>query len=211
MKNKYLLIPIIIFFLLMSFCNPAPEVKEVDTTDIDIFSHPVQELTDEIDPIILTLDEGVFTILPIATYSISAQVISSKSYSSGWNAKIAPVDLALAWGELADPTIQNMIEFSQRNRWYFYRYPQSFPKSKQFIIEQSANTHTIPATENIKRALKHIIIGDNVKIEGFLVKINGQKNGRKYWWKSSLSRKDTGNNSCELLYVLELRVNNNIY
>ncbi len=200
-----------ILTFLISFCSPAPDIKGTNSTLIDVFKYPVQELTDAISPIIINLNEGEFKILPKAFYTVSAVVVSSESYSSGWTGEIAPVDLALVWGPLADPEIRNMVKFSQRNRWYFYRFPSSFPMNNQFIIENSANTHMIPSSENIKRALKKISIGDKIEIKGFLVKINGDKDGKKYWWNSSFSRKDTGNGSCELLYVSELRVNENIY
>jgi hypothetical protein len=31
------------------------------------------------------------------------------------------------------------------------------------------------------------------------------------WWKSSLTRNDTGDNSCELFYVTKVRIGNNVY
>ncbi len=192
-------------------CHPSPDIKGSDSTEIDIMGTPIQEMTDEIDPISISLDAGDFEIIPKATYAISAEVVGAKTYSRGWEAKLAPVDLALIWGELTRENLKKELNFSQSNRWYYYRYSAAFPRSKKFIIHHSANCHMIPSTDNIKRALYQVRIGDRVKIDGFLVQIRGRKGQQKYWWNSSLSRKDTGNHSCELIYVLDLRVNEHIY
>jgi len=211
MRNKLLLILIILISLLSSFCNPSPDIKKTDSSFIDILSYPKQELTKEIKPFVVSSGKYSFKITPKASYSISAKVVSAKTYSSDWNSKIAQVDLALIWGDLVRDKYRKFVEFSQKNRWYYYRYYSEFPGSKQFIIEHSANNHMIPSTENIKKALKHISVDDNIRAKGYLVKVDAEIDGKRYWWNSSLSRKDSGNNSCELFYVLELKVNENIY
>ncbi len=211
MRNKLLLILIIVISFLSSFCNPSPDIKKTDNSLINILGYPKQELTKEIKPFVVTSGKYSFKITPKALYSISAKVVSATTYSSDWNSKIAQVDLALIWGDLVRDEYRKFIEFNQKNRWYFYRYYPEFPKDKQFIIEHSANNHMIPSTENIKKALKHISVGDNIKAKGYLVKVDTEMNGKRYWWNSSLSRKDSGDNSCELFYVLELKVNEKIY
>jgi hypothetical protein len=69
------------------------------------------------------------------------------------------------------------------------------------LIEiSSANEHCIPATPEIKKALLKIKKYDLVTIKGYLVSAK-----KKNWsWVSSLTRRDTGANSCELIWVTEV-------
>jgi hypothetical protein len=43
------------------------------------------------------------------------------------------------------------------------------------------------------------------------VRVEGRKNGRTMVWTSSLSREDTGDGSCELLYLRRVRYDGTIY
>jgi hypothetical protein len=210
MKKNIIYLSILLSLLFFS-CEKTPEIKEKTSTLINVFSTPIQEPIKEIEPIILYSGKYEFKIIPKAKYSISAEVVSASTYQNDWNSKVAPVDLALVWGTLANPDLIDMIEFSQKNRWYFYRFPSNFPKTKNFIVEHSANTHMIPSNENLRLALKTIKKYDFIKAKGYLVRVEAVIDGKSYWWNSSLSRKDSGNNSCELFYITNLQINKNIY
>ena len=45
--------------------------------------------------------------------------------------------------------------------------------------------------------------GQVVALEGYLVKVIS-KDG--WWWKSSLTRNDTGNGACEVIWVEEVEI-----
>jgi len=53
--------------------------------------------------------------------------------------------------------------------------------------------------------------GDKVYLEGYLVFIKGTVNGRNSWWNSSLTRNDTGNGACEILYLTRAVIGDIIY
>ena len=78
-----------------------------------------------------------------------------------------------------------------------------FPIPRREIETQSANMHMIPADDAIASTLKSIKSGQVVKIKGFLVRADA-KDG--WHWKSSLTREDTGNGACELVYVKAITV-----
>jgi hypothetical protein len=197
--------------LILSGCTPDPVVSQTMTDYIDATQTPYQENLEDEDPMERTIDGINLSIQPVAYYEISAVVLSTKSYSRGWQGELAPRDLALAWGELSDPANREHIKFKQRNRWYYYKYTADFPHDVNFIIHQSANNHIIPATDNIRYALETIEEGDKIYIEGYLVRILGHKEGQKYWWHSSTRRDDSGDGSCEIIYTEKLRVNKNLY
>jgi hypothetical protein len=58
--------------------------------------------------------------------------------------------------------------------------------------------HLIPADGQVRDALERVRRGQLVHLEGFLVDAS-RADG--WQWHSSLSREDTGNGACELVYV----------
>ena len=65
----------------------------------------------------------------------------------------------------------------------------------------------IPASNGVAGRLKKIRRGDIVRIRGFLVDVDHDSG---FFWRTSLSRDDTGNGSCEILYVdwIEIEMRN---
>jgi hypothetical protein len=143
-----------------------------------------------------------YTITPLESFEIEARVLSTKDYTFGREADLSPVDLALGWGKMSDEAILKDIKISQSNRFYYWHVDE-FPIPRREIELQSANMHMIPADDAIEDTLKSIRSGQIVKISGYLVQINA---GDGWHWKSSLTREDTGNGACEVVYVKALLV-----
>jgi len=201
---------IILFLCFLSGCN-RPKLTGVESDEIDTSQDPVQTSYKSDEPIIREINNGHFTITPVVGYKISGRVVGKETYSSNWDGEISPVDLAFVWGKLAEPEYDRYISYSQSNRWYFYQYKAGSPFDNSFVISHSANNHIIPANENIHEAVKTIGGKDVVVLEGFLVNIKGTYKGQPVTWNTSLSRKDTGNGSCELFYVSKVRIDTKIY
>ena len=128
-------------------------------------------------------------------------IASRKSYSGGWNGELSPFDLALAWGRLAEPNCDRYITYSQSGRWYFYRYSGESPVGGDYIASHSANNHIIPATENIRKAIGITRKKQRIILQGYLVNVDGTYKNATVWWRTSQSRSDTGDGSCEVFYV----------
>lgn len=210
--NKLLnsLIIFCIWFLFVYGCS-KPEPTAVEHGDIDTSQDPIQTQADQGDIIILEIKDGVFKLKPMAKYKASVMVMSKKSYSYGWMGKIVPIDLALAWGKLTEPKYDKYIDYSQSDRWYSYTYEPESTLNAGYIGKHSANTHIIPATENILKALKSVKKKQKIVLEGFLVYLTGTYKGGKVFWNSSLTRDDHGDNSCELFFVEKVRIETNVY
>lgn len=136
-------------------------------------------------------------ITPLAKFSLSARVLGRADYRFDDGAKFAPVDLALGWGRMSDSAVLEKVDISQSGRFYFWQV-QAFPIPEREIIESSANMHLIPADTSVERAIGRTRVGDVVSFDGFLVRVDGP-NG--YQWTSSLTRSDSGNGACELVWV----------
>jgi hypothetical protein len=200
---------ILVSFLLI--CCSRPQKTGIDPDEIDTSKDPIQRAVDSPEPILIETREGQFTLSPRAEYQLTGVVVSKETYSYGWNAEISPVDLAIVWGKLAEPECEKYVSFSQRDRWYFFEYKPGSPFDFGYITSHSSNNHIIPANENIGLALRKIGKRDKVLLEGFLVNLNGTYKGGKVYWNTSLTRNDSGDGSCELIYVKKLRICTDVY
>jgi hypothetical protein len=142
------------------------------------------------------IHEGFF-VTPLADFEIEARVLGKRRYRFDRSAPISPIDLALGWGRMSDTAIIDRFSFRQSRRWVYYRY-KPVPLSQSEINRSMANMHMIPANSRIKRQLKSVRKGEIVAITGKLVLVEG-KNG--FRWRSSLSRTDTGDGACEIIFV----------
>lgn len=138
-----------------------------------------------------------YTLTALASFDIEARVLSEHRYRSDREAELSPIDLALGWGPMSDPNVLNQLDISQRDRWYFWR-AQSLPVPRQDIEHNSANMHMIPASPTVAAQLQKIQPGSVVHLIGYLVEAKAEDG---WHWRSSLTRTDTGNGACELVYV----------
>jgi hypothetical protein len=146
---------------------------------------------------------GRANVTPLAGLSLQARVLSREDYSGGDEAEFSPTDLALGWGPMAAEGMADRLDVSQGGRWYRYRWGADGPPlPPEQIVRNSANMHLIPADAAVAAALGRVRPGDIVRVEGWLVNIDRDDGWR---WRSSLSRDDQGNGSCELVYVCSLR------
>ncbi len=143
-----------------------------------------------------------FTIKALAQYKIKARVLSRNNFSVGRESKLSPVDLALGWGPMSDQSVIDQIEISQSNRWYHWK-TDKYPIPREQISLNSANVHIIPKDEVVEAKLDKVYKGSLIEMKGYLVEVNASDG---WHWKSSLKRDDTAGGSCELFWVEQLDV-----
>ena len=144
--------------------------------------------------------EGYF-INAIAHFELKAKVLNKERYRYDRESDIAPYDLALGWGRMSDQAIVDKFDISQRSRWFFWE-ADSYPIPKKEIELSASNMHIIPATDDVMDELDDLIVGEIIYLKGYLVSAMHPKDGWR--WKSSLSRNDTGNGACEVVWVEKL-------
>lgn len=145
---------------------------------------------------------GEAMVTPLAGFSLQARVLSREDYSFGNESRYSPTDLALGWGPMADASIGQRLDISQGGRWYHYSWGSDgppLPLGK--IVRNSANMHMVPADATVAAALERVRQGDTVAVHGWLVRIDAADG---WHWQSSLSRDDSGDGACELVFVCAL-------
>ena len=142
------------------------------------------------------------TLATRAHFEATARVLSREDYRFDAGAALAPTDLALGWGRMSDSGVLDRIEITQSGRFYYWRV-KDFPIPRREIEESSANMHIIPADAGVRAMLDRVRPGELVHLEGFLVDARRADGWR---WNTSLTREDTGNGACELVFVESLTV-----
>lgn len=150
-----------------------------------------------------TFEVNGHEVRPLAEYAVSARVLAVERYHGDRGAQLSPLDLALGWGNMSRKSVAERITVSQSGRWYHWRYSGEPPIPQREIERSSANVHIVPASKEVARELAQAEPGTVVSLRGYLVEARG-KDG--WTWRSSLSRDDTGDGSCELMFVQSAQV-----
>ena len=188
-----------------------PEPTRVDPVGVVVSGDPVQAPAEDLQPLRLTLDGTEYVLTPRARYVLRGVVVGCERYRAGWQAALAPYDVAMAWGPLAQNATFRRLTWSQENRWYFWRYRGDFGHDNEFVYRHSANTHVIPANERVARAIRALEFGAGAELAGILVDVGAERGGTRYWWNTSLSRGDSGDGSCEVLYLARIKVGQEVW
>lgn len=140
-------------------------------------------------------------LTPLARFELRARVLSTERYRFDRAAELSPVDFALGWGPMSDSRILEAITIRQRDRWYFWS-SSNLPIPAAEIVSHSANMHMIPAGDGVAKRLLAVKPGQLVELRGQLVRADAPDGWR---WISSLTRTDTGDGSCEVVWVESVR------
>lgn len=176
-----------------SLCPMPEKFRDID-----------QPLQSDVDNRIQAMTRGDASLVPLAGFSLHARVLSRENYRVGNEAEFSPVDLALGWGPMAKPGMAEKLNVSQSGRWYRYSWgSEGPPLALEEIIRHSANMHMVPANDEVATSLARVHSNDVVELDGWLIRIE-KKDGWR--WQSSLSRSDSGNGACELVYVCSIQV-----
>lgn len=140
------------------------------------------------------------TLTAVATYRIRARVLHVEHYHWDEGAPLIPVDLALGWQSMSANRLLRHLTVGQWARHYYWT-PLLTTFARRNIETQSANTHLIPASPEVRAQMEDVQAGQLVELDGFLVNLDKPDGD---YWHSSLTRLDTGEDSCELMYVTRL-------
>jgi hypothetical protein len=149
--------------------------------------------------------ERGYTFVARARYDITARVLRKENYRVDGGAALAPVDLAVSWGSASDSAVVDRLEISQMGRFFYWKpkNPATFPLPIEALITHTAQMHLIPATKDLEGRIKRLRPGQVVTIGGHLVDVSGPGG---FAWRTSLTRADTGDGACEIVWVETLAV-----
>lgn len=144
---------------------------------------------------------GKFQLQPLAHFELEARVLARKIYRYDRQSALVPVDLAVGWGPMSNQAVLDRLTISQSMRFFWYEWTRAPPIPPDQIVTHATNLHLIPASPAIESRSKALRPGELIHLRGLLVEATGPEIGT---WRSSLTRADTGNGACELVWVEEL-------
>ena len=186
---------------------PLPDPARIDRA-ITV-SEPLQEASDR-RPFTTTIKGYTYTLTPRATYAIAGLVVSQHRgdallnlYHQADPGNIR--DVCVVWGE--DITNGSYRKVTFWSGEFTCSYSWSGALTPAFNPEKASNNHLIPADSAVAGRIGAIHVGDQIRMTGLLVDYTVTKNGQEIFTRrTSLTRGDTGNGACEILYVIDLAV-----
>lgn len=143
-----------------------------------------------------------YQVTEVADFVMTAKVLAREDYRFDRGADLSTTDLVFGWGRMSDEAVLKFIDISQSNRWYYWRASKLIiPKLE--IARSSANMHLIAATDMVADIIDDIKVGQIIALKGHLVNVSSNDD---FSWNSSLSRFDTGDGACELIWVEEISI-----
>lgn len=170
-------------------------------------AEPEQVLLVGEPPIVFEAKGHEVRLTPRAAYRITAYAVdTSRALLDEWDF-VLPVDLALAWGPVADPAVLRRMKFHLSGRYVSW-WAEDGVLPSGVIQSHVANHHLVPASEDVAREMKRVARGDRVTLSGKLVDVEIlDRAGRSaFRSRTSLSRDDVGSGACEQLWVESIEV-----
>jgi len=202
------LILCVVAAIYLSFRDVAlPGPMLIDSTVKE--SEPIQAATGQ-PPFTVAIGGYTYSLTPRASYDISGLVVSQHRGDALLNLyhKVDPgniKDVCVVWGQNVINGSYREVRFTSEEFSCYYAW--SGVLRSPFDHEKMSNNHLIPATPDVATEIRAIHVGDQVRMRGFLVDYTVSKDGRQIFTRrTSLTRKDTGNGACEILYTTDLLV-----
>lgn len=164
---------------------PDGPIVPLDPVQIDIAAPP-------------SVQQGRWRLSERASYDITARILGREDYHFDALSDLIPEDLALGWGAMSDNRVLARFEISQGARFYSWQARGALPIPRRQVVDQSANTHTIPANEAVRRQLARLRVGEVVHLTGTLV--DGKRDDGATI-RTSMTRSDEGPGACEVMLV----------
>ena len=184
-----------------------PDVSRIDRAIKE--AEPRQEASEK-DAFTTTIKGYTYTLTPRAAYEIAGLVVSQHRGDALFNlyhqADPGNIrDICVVWGETVTNGSYRKVKFSSGE--FTCSYSWSGAVTPVFRPEKVSNNHLIPADRAIARRIGAIRVGDQIRMTGLLVDYTVTKDGQHVFARrTSLTRSDTGNGACEILYVTGLSV-----
>jgi len=170
-----------------------------------LYQEPIQSATRS-KPFDFAYRDETYRVNPVADYEIWGLVVTHNDITGFLDIthdkdSVDIKDLCVIWGENITNEDYRDVKYSSGDFTCYWSYnrPMNFLKNK------IANNHLLSNDETIRKKIRETRIGDQVHMKGMLVSYSPASN--PHWVRNtSLTREDTGNHACEVVFVEEFEV-----
>ncbi len=138
-------------------------------------------------------------VIPLASYEINARLLHRERYRFDAMADIAPVDFGVGWHRMSDQSVIDGFRFSNSGRYLSFTTESAVEAA--LSTGSLCNMHMLPAGARVRDRLLDLNQGEVFLAKGYLVSV--RRPGMSPW-TSSLTREDTGDGACEIMWVEEI-------
>jgi hypothetical protein len=203
-----LVVSLIIYLLLLIVKPKLPGLPQIQKPVLD--RDPLQQ-TVNISPFKTAYGKFTYEITPLYSYEIYGIVVSEYS-SHNWldlSHKKDPAntrDLCLTWGDNISSGAYQKVKYSHGEFTCYYSYRVNF--DPPFNGQNLSNNHLIPKNQDVEKKIGRVNIGDQVRISGYLAnyKITDENGRESASRNTSITRQDSRNGACEIIYVTDIEV-----
>lgn len=170
----------------------------------DISKLPIQNPTEK-EPFDFEYKGANYLITPQSSYEIWGLVVShndirrfSDIYHTAESVDLK--DVCVIWGNNAREGYYEPGKYKSGS-WTCYWEFSDAESWRQFVESQISNNHLLATDPAVQKEIRNVQVGDQIHLKGYLVNYKNESTG---WTReTSLTRKDTGNHACEVMFVEE--------
>jgi len=205
MRLNNVLIATSFLWLLVSFWNRNDLPGNIEYVN-EITNEPEQTTTRE-KPFYASVNDVEYLIEPEYAYDLTGMIVSYRQHEGNSrmhrqaNDHLNVADVCVVWG---DNTRSQLQELDFWNGIFtcnvFTRNMQAW---ESFDMDQLSNNHLISDDDFIRRQVRKVQIGDQIRVRGYLASYSNPDGGKR---GTSTTRTDTGDGACETVFVESFRI-----
>ncbi len=206
MVLKYL-IPLSFLLLLISFWNRNDLADDMVVVN-ELKEEPTQKKIDK-SSFSVNVNKVDYEIQPMFDYELYGLVVSYEHHDGNynlhkrWNDHLNIADYCVVWNKSAFTKHLPKINF-WNGQFTCNFSTKDMQAWESFDPTQLSNNHLISDEKYIRKKLRKIKIGDQIRISGWLSSYKNLNSGGTRG--TSITREDEGNGSCETIYVKEVSI-----
>lgn len=193
--------------MLVSFWNRNDLSDDMVIVD-ELKEEPIQKKIDK-SAFSVNVNKVDYEIQPMFDYELYGLVVSYELHDGNynlhkrWNDHLNIADYCVVWDKSALTEYLSEIDF-WNGQFTCNISTKDMQAWESFDPAQLSNNHLISDDEYIRKKLRKIKIGDQVRISGWLASYKNLNNAGTRG--TSITRDDVGNGACETIYVNEIKV-----
>ena len=206
MKFNRILLAVSFIWLLVSFWHRNDLPRNIEYLP-ELQSEPLQTPSSK-TPFRVDFNDVSYDIEPEYEYEITGMIVSYRHHDGNSrmharaNDHLNMLDVCVIWGD--NPRNERLHKISFWNGIFTCNVKTRDQQAwDAFDMNQLSNNHLISDDEFVRRQVRKIRVGDQIRIKGYLSSYAGAGGSRR---GTSTTRTDTGNGACETIYVEQFRI-----
>jgi hypothetical protein len=206
MRGNRILIIVSFISLLVSFWNRNVLPGSIDHVP-ELQREPAQTPTDK-QPFDVEFNGISYTITPEYAYDITGMIVSYRHHDGNSrmhslaNDHLNMLDVCVIWGD--NPANERLHKISFWNGIFTCNVKTRDQQAwDAFDMNQLSNNHLISDDEFIRRQVRKIKVGDQVRLRGYLSSYTSEGGSTR---GTSTTRTDTGDGACETIYIEQFKI-----